>query len=493
MSKKTILTKEQIQETINLYKKENIGLSKIGKLFNITRPTIKRILEENNISISNPGQKWKGGKKEADKRYYKKHKTKIKIIYKKWAKNNKDNLHNYHKKWRDDNRENLREQARNNHKNRLKKDPIYKLNQNIRTALWTNLKENEVKKYKSTFKILPFTLNELKIHLESLFTKNMNWSNYGEWHIDHIIPLSYFKYTSINSINFLKCWSLKNLRPMWKTNRVIDGVFYEGNLNKNNKINSVNYQHIINEQKKIKEKNNINFNINKINLKDTEIRTIERKQAEKIINEYEWLGYLPLYTKYHFGIFFKINNEEKLGGVVCYQPEYSNNTDVWDKYEYKNKIITLSRGCCLWWAPKNTASYFITQTLKWLKQNTVYKIITATVDPEAGEIGKIYQSLNWYYVGLMPGNIKNGKELKRTIYIIDKKIYNSRHMRKKIGTAKKEEIKKHFPNVIIVQQHRKRRYFWFIGNKKEKEHYKNKIEYLIKSYPKTIEDIYKIN
>ena len=229
MSKKTILTKEQIQETINLYKKENIGLSKIGKLFNITRPTIKRILEENNISISNPGQKWKGGKKEADKRYYKKNKKKIKIIYKKWAKNNKDNLHNYHKKWRDDNRENLREQARNNHKNRLKKDPIYKLNQNIRTALWTNLKENEVKKYKSTFKILPFTLNELKIHLESLFTKNMNWSNYGEWHIDHIIPLSYFKYTSINSINFLKCWSLKNLRPMWKTNRVIDGVFYEGN------------------------------------------------------------------------------------------------------------------------------------------------------------------------------------------------------------------------------------------------------------------------
>jgi len=28
----------------------------------------------------------------------------------------------------------------------------------------------------------------LKKHLEKKFSKGMSWNNYGEWHVDHIIP-----------------------------------------------------------------------------------------------------------------------------------------------------------------------------------------------------------------------------------------------------------------------------------------------------------------
>jgi len=60
----------------------------------------------------------------------------------------------------------------------------------------------------------------------------MNWGNYGEWHIDHIKPVSSFDKTiPINVVN-----ALSNLQPLWATTRRINGVIYEGNINKSNKI-----------------------------------------------------------------------------------------------------------------------------------------------------------------------------------------------------------------------------------------------------------------
>jgi hypothetical protein len=140
---------------------------------------------------------------------------------------------------------------------------------------------------------------------------------------------------------------------------------------------------------------------------------------------------MPLFNKYYFGIYFNINDEYRLGGVVIYSEEYSaNKASTWDKYGFTNKIILLSRGVCLWWTPKNTASYFISKTTEWLKKNSNYKIITATVDPAAGEIGTIYQSLNWKYIGLMTGNYgKNGKETKRFSVFINGKLKHSRTIR----------------------------------------------------------------
>ena len=58
----------------------------------------------------------------------------------------------------------------------------------------------------STLKFLGYTERELIEHLESKFEDGMNWENYGSyWHIDHIIPQSWF---------IKKCWSLENLQPL---------------------------------------------------------------------------------------------------------------------------------------------------------------------------------------------------------------------------------------------------------------------------------------
>lgn len=38
----------------------------------------------------------------------------------------------------------------------------------------------------------------------------------NEWEIDHIFPISAHNFNSANDLDFKRCWSLSNLRPLWK-------------------------------------------------------------------------------------------------------------------------------------------------------------------------------------------------------------------------------------------------------------------------------------
>lgn len=247
------------------------------------------------------------------------------------------------------------------------------------------------------------------------------------------------------------------------------------------------YQYKIRKEKSKTEK--IEFDLSDVKLKSSKIKTIDKPTAKKIIEEYEWLGTMPHITRYHFGIYFSVNNKEYLGGVLTFGDDYVANTGVWDKYGYEDKLLLLNRGVCLWWTPKNTASYFISRVCKWLKKNTKYRIITATTDPMAGEVGIIYQSLNWKYVGLMSGNYSNKRESKRLSVLIDGKLRQSRWIRKKFGTMKKDVILKHHPDAIFIPQYRKRRYFYFMDTPTMNKKYLKSIKHLLQPYPKKNIDV----
>ena len=86
-----------------------------------------------------------------------------------------------------------------------------------RKLLYRALKYTNQEKNSKTIDILKYSPIDLKNHLESLFLEGMSWDNYGEWHIDHIIPLSKFdKDTPIHIIN-----SLDNLQPLWAIDNLI--------------------------------------------------------------------------------------------------------------------------------------------------------------------------------------------------------------------------------------------------------------------------------
>jgi hypothetical protein len=220
---------KELSDILKMYNEELLGSQTISEKTGISKPTILRILKENGVKLGPSGRRFIGGREVAMKKYESKPQTKErkKENHKTWSEKNRERLNEYHKEWREKNIDKHRENKRNYEKTRKHNDPIYKLIANFRTAIYQVLKENNVQKNGHYFNILQYTPNELINHLENQFTENMTWDNYGEWHVDHIKPITYFKISEIGDNEFMKCWSLNNLQPMWgyenirKSNNVI--------------------------------------------------------------------------------------------------------------------------------------------------------------------------------------------------------------------------------------------------------------------------------
>jgi hypothetical protein len=83
----------------------------------------------------------------------------------------------------------------------------------------------------------------------------------------------------------------------------------------------------------------------------------------------------------------------------------------------------ISRGACISWSPKCLASSFMMWCINWMVKNTQYRLFTAYSDPEAKELGTIYQACNFYYLG------KNSGTLTRYINPYSGKIVSDRYFR----------------------------------------------------------------
>jgi hypothetical protein len=224
MGKKIILTEEQVTECLKMYNEELMGTPSISEKMGIHKTIIIRTLKENGVELGPSGRRNIGGKSAADKRYATKNKEKLSEYYKEWAKKNKNDLKIKQAKWREENREHVNKYSREYERMRCATDPKYKLGRNTRTALWTCLKERSVAKYRSTFVLLGYSIEELMSHLEALFTEGMSWDNYGEWHVDHKIPMNSFNFETTDDPEFKECWCLNNLQPLWGPDNLSKGT-----------------------------------------------------------------------------------------------------------------------------------------------------------------------------------------------------------------------------------------------------------------------------
>ena len=143
---------------------------------------------------------------EQKRNYYLDNKEVILEKKSKWRENNK----HIGKKWRENNKERL---------NSLQKDYREK-NPHVvawRAILYRVLNYLDKEKESHTIEELGYSAKELKEHIESLFKEGMDWNNWGEWHIDHIKPLTKFdKKEDLKKIN-----ALENLQPLWAKENLI--------------------------------------------------------------------------------------------------------------------------------------------------------------------------------------------------------------------------------------------------------------------------------
>jgi hypothetical protein len=107
------------------------------------------------------------------------------------------------------------------YKKARRSDPQYQLEKNLSSAIRKSLKGN--KKGRKWESLVSWTVEELKQHLESLWTLGMSWDNYGDWHIDHKIPESWWEYTKPEDPEFKQCWALANLQPLWGQDNLAKG------------------------------------------------------------------------------------------------------------------------------------------------------------------------------------------------------------------------------------------------------------------------------
>lgn len=136
------------------------------------------------------------------------------------------------------------------------------------------------------------------------------------------------------------------------------------------------------------------------------VRPISYENAKQIIMKYEWLGNMGTTTR-AFGLFFSEFPEE-IAGVVCFghpKPGEMNNIC---GVEHADKLYWLARGACVHWAHEHAGSFLITEACKQMGQPWKTRdgkdmpakfIFLATADSDANEVGTLYQSCNWTYVG----------------------------------------------------------------------------------------------
>jgi hypothetical protein len=136
------------------------------------------------------------------------------------------------------------------------------------------------------------------------------------------------------------------------------------------------------------------------------VRPITYEEAKAVILKYEWLGNMGTTTR-AFGLFFSEFPNE-IAGVVCFgHPKPGEVINICGE-EHADKVYWLARGACVHWAHEHAGSFLITEACKQMGQPWKTRdgkdmpakfIFLATADSDANEIGTLYQSCNWTYLG----------------------------------------------------------------------------------------------
>ena len=211
-------------------------------------------------------------------------------------------------------------------------------------------------------------------------------------------------------------------------------------------------------------------------IKTAELREIPYKQAETIILDYEWLGTMGT-TQHHYGIFF----DGVLGGAVCFG--YFQGMQGYASYigdRYADNGIQLSRGACAHWAHEHSASKLIAYGLREMSKKG-YKFVVAFSDPDAGEVGTVYQATNWHYVGFRDNKHWDLYHKDGRVYMNDRDIYKKHGFR---GKGKMEEFIKDKPWLEIRLSKPKARYIQLIGTNRENKEMMETLQQHVLPYPK---------
>jgi hypothetical protein len=150
----------------------------------------------------------------------------------------------------------------------------------------------------------------------------------------------------------------------------------------------------------------------------------EQQKLKQFIEKYEWLGNLSQYTTHWFACYHK----NIIAGVILFNMPNAFSKTLGENTKELERLI--SRGACISWSPKNLASSFLMWCIRYMVNNTKWRLFTAYSDPTAKELGTIYQACNFYYMGQTSGTTT------RYINPYTGKVVSDRYFRQKTAYRK---------------------------------------------------------
>ena len=94
---------------------------------------------------------------------------------------------------------------------RINKDINLRIKERLRTRMYIAVRS--VQKSGSAVRDLGCSISSFKLFIENQFEDGMNWDNYGDWHLDHVMPLAYYDLTDRSQ--FLEAANWLNYQPLW--------------------------------------------------------------------------------------------------------------------------------------------------------------------------------------------------------------------------------------------------------------------------------------
>jgi hypothetical protein len=144
------------------------------------------------------------------------------------------------------------EERRERLKERKRHDSNFKIRDDLRSKLRSNLKIKSPRILDSYNELFGCSITELKIYLENKFTEGMTWDNYGlgGWHVDHLIPCAVYDLRDSEEQN--KCFHYSNLQPMWAIENFDKNVSFQTVFDSDNSLHHFVDTHKLPASAKIK-------------------------------------------------------------------------------------------------------------------------------------------------------------------------------------------------------------------------------------------------
>ncbi len=139
-----------------------------------------------------------------------------------WRTKNPEKYASSRARWQSQNKDKMRRYDTEYRRNRYLTDPAYRCIQLIRARYGIALRQAKLKKGSPLRSCLGYTGTDLMAHLERQFVKGMSWDNHGDWHIDHIVPISQYMSEGVTDPAVIN--RLSNLRPIWAADNLAKGA-----------------------------------------------------------------------------------------------------------------------------------------------------------------------------------------------------------------------------------------------------------------------------